>query len=311
MDKVPLILKNPPKTPDLVRNKDLVKDLFKRYLSSFKLRTRISQGIAVLGAKTPFAHAMLVGGVSTVIRADDIGFLYSLLRDIERFLRQYEKDILLLANNFKNLFEIGKGPGNYLSVSHLYTPGKVLINGKVEYLNVDNITKYNPRYGFIKVPRYKERVIEVSPLAECIIKRERKFFNILKKLNISYKKANSVMGRLIARYVDSYLAYKHANKLLENISTKKNNIYWKEPDDSYEGKGYGFVKSARGAIFHYVNIKESKIKRYLIISPSMWNFSPGGATEIALRNCPVESKDLVNIGRVIRSFDPCIACAVL
>ena len=78
LDKVPLILKNPPKTPDLVRNKDLVKDLFKRYLSSFKLRTRISQGIAVLGAKTPFAHAMLVGGVSTVIRADDIRiFIFS------------------------------------------------------------------------------------------------------------------------------------------------------------------------------------------------------------------------------------------
>jgi len=311
LDEVPLILKDSLKAPDLLKNKSIVKDLFKNYLNSFELRTRISQGIAILGAKTPFAHAMLVGGVSTALRTDDIGFLLSLLNDIEKFLKLYEEDILFLASNFKKLFEIGKGSGNYLSVSHLYTSGKVLVNGKEEDLNVSNITEKKPEYGFIKIPRYKGKVMEVGPLAECIIKKEKKFFKILKNLNVPYEKANSVMGRLIARYVDSYLAYKYAIKLLNDISAKKNNIYWKDPDDFYEGKGYGFVKSPRGALLHYISIKESKVKKYSIISPSMWNFSAGGAAEIALKNCPVESKDLVNVGRVIRSFDPCVACATL
>ncbi len=306
----PLFLQNPPKAPDLLRKKNIVKDFLKRYLDSFELRTRICQGIAILGAKTPFAHAILVGGVSTEIRTDDIGFLISLLNDIEKFLKQYKEDILFLAENFRHLFEIGKGPGNYLSVSHLYTPAKVLINGKEEDFDINNVTENEPEYGFIKVPRYKGEVVEVGPLAECIIRREKRFFNILDKLNISHEKANSLMGRLIARYVDSYLAYEYARKLVENILAKKDNIYWKDPDDFYEGEGYGFVKAPRGALLHYINIKESKVKKYSIISPSTWNFSAGGAVEIALRNCPVESEDLVNVGRIIRSFDPCTACSI-
>ncbi len=310
LENVPLFLKNPPKAPDLIRDKIVAKKFLKKYLDSFKLRTRVCQGIAILGAKTPFAHAILVGGVSTNIRTDDVGFFVSLLNDVKDFLEEYKKDILFLAENFKHLFDIGKGPGNYLSVPHLYVPGKVLINGKEEEFDVSYVTEDEPKYGFIKTPRYKGYVVETGPLAECILTKNKEFYDLLKKLNVPKEKANSLMGRLLARYVDSLMAYRYAKDLVDSILAKGNNIYWKDPKGLYEGEGYGFVKAPRGALIHYIKIQDSKVKKYSIISPSTWNFSAGGPVEIALKGCPVESEDLVNVGRIIRSFDPCTACSI-
>ncbi|HLP62629.1 MAG TPA: nickel-dependent hydrogenase large subunit, partial [Candidatus Deferrimicrobium sp.] len=53
------------------------------------------------------------------------------------------------------------------------------------------------------------------------------------------------------------------------------------------------------------------------VVPSTWNSSPldntgvHGPYEQALIGCPVpDINNPINVGRVIRSFDPCLACAV-
>ena len=80
--------------------------------------------------------------------------------------------------------------------------------------------------------------------------------------------------------------------------------------------GSGLVDTTRGALGHWLKIQNQKISFYQVITPSVWNLSshandgtPGTAeqaligTEIADENSPVE------IGRIIRSFDPCVSCA--
>ena len=83
-----------------------------------------------------------------------------------------------------------------------------------------------------------------------------------------------------------------------------------------ESKGFGYTEAPRGALCHWVRIKDRKIANYQIVVPSTWNASPKdgkgqpGAYEAALVGTPMaNSKMPVEILRTIHSFDPCLACA--
>ena len=67
----------------------------------------------------------------------------------------------------------------------------------------------------------------------------------------------------------------------------------------------------------WVKVKNKKIENYQAVVPSTWNASPRcenktrGQYEESLIGVPVPDPDNpINIVRVIRSFDPCLACAV-
>ena len=67
----------------------------------------------------------------------------------------------------------------------------------------------------------------------------------------------------------------------------------------------------------WINIKNKKIDNYQCVVPSTWNASPRcdkklrGQYEESLIGCPVPDPDNpINIVRIIRSFDPCLACAI-
>jgi hydrogenase large subunit len=84
-----------------------------------------------------------------------------------------------------------------------------------------------------------------------------------------------------------------------------------------EGTGYGLINAARGALGHWVEILDEKIHRYQIITPTAWNGSPRdsshlrGPWEEALIGTPVrDPENPVELGYVIRSFDPCLVCTV-
>jgi hydrogenase large subunit len=66
-----------------------------------------------------------------------------------------------------------------------------------------------------------------------------------------------------------------------------------------------------------VEIKEKKIANYQCVVPTTWNASPRddsgtpGAIEQALIGTKVkEEANPFEIVRIVRSFDPCLACAV-
>ena len=83
------------------------------------------------------------------------------------------------------------------------------------------------------------------------------------------------------------------------------------------GRGMGVWDAPRGALGHWVEIKDGRIQNYQLVVPSTWNASPRdskgvrGTYEQSLIGAPVPDADNpINIVRIIRSFDPCIACAV-
>jgi Ni,Fe-hydrogenase I large subunit len=77
------------------------------------------------------------------------------------------------------------------------------------------------------------------------------------------------------------------------------------------------TEAPRGALGHGISIDEYRISNYQCVVPTTWNCSPRdsrgrpGPVETALEGLEIkDATQPIEIGRVVRSFDPCIACAV-
>ena len=98
---------------------------------------------------------------------------------------------------------------------------------------------------------------------------------------------------------------------------------WSRHEIPPAGIGVGFWEAARGALAHWLTIDDRVIRNYQIITPSAFNASPRdpwgrpGPYEEAAMNTPIleewaREEDFVGVDlmRTIRSFDPCMPCAV-
>lgn len=133
----------------------------------------------------------------------------------------------------------------------------------------------------------------------------------------------STVGRTAARAVETELMadamMEWTDELLKNVTTGHLDT-WTEFDFdkvAKDAEGYGMAEAPRGALGHWVKIKDGKIENYQCIVPSTWNAGPRdakgrmGAYEASLVGTKVANPDQpLEILRTIHSFDPCIACAV-
>ncbi|MGD7566359.1 nickel-dependent hydrogenase large subunit, partial [Ralstonia pseudosolanacearum] len=83
-----------------------------------------------------------------------------------------------------------------------------------------------------------------------------------------------------------------------------------------EARGVGMTEAPRGALGHWIRIKDGRIENYQCVVPTTWNGSPRdvqgniGAFEASLMNTPMERPDEpVEVLRTLHSFDPCLACS--
>jgi len=177
-------------------------------------------------------------------------------------------------------------------------------------------------YSWIKSPRYAGEVYEAGPLARLMVsyaegKPEVKNLvaSALSQLNLKSEVMFSVLGRHLARALETKLiADSMTNWVLE---LKPDEPAYVNYDLPQEATGMGLTEAARGALGHWVEIKEGKITNYQVITPTSWNASPRddkgqlGPIEQAITGTKI--KDEANpfeIVRIVRSFDPCLACAV-
>jgi [NiFe] hydrogenase large subunit len=179
----------------------------------------------------------------------------------------------------------------------------------------------------MKAPRYEGQACEVGPLARVLVayakeKKEVKDVvdSVLKKLDIPATALFSTLGRTAARAVETLVIGEAMNgwigQLVENL--KKGDIMtcqsYTMPD---KARGYGLNDVARGALGHWIEIENKKIKNYQYVVPSTWNLGPRdekgnlGPVEEALIGTPVaDPKRPLEVLRTVHSFDPCIACGV-
>lgn len=174
--------------------------------------------------------------------------------------------------------------------------------------------------------------MEVGPLARMLVayasghKEVQAAVNgVLAKLNAPPTALFSTLGRIAARAIETQIM---AAKLSDWIADLHHHLgsgdlrthageKWDPDTWPKTAQGFGFHEAPRGALGHWVEIEDKKIKNYQCVVPSTWNAGPRdahgqrGAYESALLNTPIADPERpLEILRTVHSFDPCLACAV-
>jgi hydrogenase large subunit len=195
-----------------------------------------------------------------------------------------------------------------------------------EHLNVDG------KYSWLKTPRWKGHAMEVGPLARMLVgyasgnpEVKDAVTEALKTLKAPATVLFSTLGRTAARGIETKLiagwAGEFYGQLLSNIKNGDSRTFTKEKWEPstwpVSARGVGPSEAPRGALAHWIVIKDKRIENYQLVVPSTWNASPRDSNgerspyESALVGTPMhDSKLPLEILRTIHSFDPCLACAV-
>lgn len=315
------------------KNDILVKD----YFESLDISRSAHEMLAVLGGKVPHNHGVFVGGITTQATTDKIIKIKSILNSIYQFINdRMIPDVYTISEYYKDYFAIGRGYGNllsfgcfdgYMALGTLYVNPLVYAGGIIGPFNPDNITEkvdyawYEDKqstnkpleaepeadmskpgaYSWVKAPRYNNLPFETGPLARQWLSGE-------------YRNGISTMDRTIARVLEARKIASAMNTLLENLIPGVS--VQKEYSIPKASAGKGLIDTTRGALGHWLKINNQVISFYQIITPSAWNLSTRGndslrgTAEQALFGTMIQdTENPVELGRIIRSFDPCVSCA--
>ncbi len=186
------------------------------------------------------------------------------------------------------------------------------------------------KYSWIKSPIYDDKRVEVGPLARMVVgfaKKDKRITEyvtkFLKNGNLPAKVLFSTVGRTAARAIETEIMadimLEWTDELAKNVASGDLSTWTEFDFDSVskDAKGYGLEEAPRGALGHWVKIKNGKVENYQAVVPSTWNAAPRdyknrmGAYEASLIGTKVaKPEEPLEILRTIHSFDPCIACAV-
>ncbi|HUI08925.1 MAG TPA: nickel-dependent hydrogenase large subunit [Bacteroidota bacterium] len=188
------------------------------------------------------------------------------------------------------------------------------------------------KYSWLKTPRWKGHPMEVGPLARLLVayasgrqEVREAVDGALKALNVPVAALFSTLGRTAARGIETQLIARWSKEfygqLLTNIKNgdtrTSDSTHWDPETWPKEARGVGMSEAPRGALAHWIVIKEKKIDNYQLVVPSTWNASPRdpngerSAYEASLIGTPVNDPEKpLEVLRTIHSFDPCLACAV-
>jgi hydrogenase large subunit len=188
-------------------------------------------------------------------------------------------------------------------------------------------------YSWLKSPRWRGKPMEVGPLARVLTlyakghEQTRELVDMtLKQLDVPVRALFSTLGRTAARTLETKVIADTMQTWYDNLvaniqsgdTTTFNEAYWDPSTWPAEARGVGFMEAPRGALAHWIVIKNGKIDNYQAVVPSTWNAGPRdpegqpGPYEAALQDNHElhDPEQPVEILRTIHSFDPCIACAV-
>ena len=309
------------------------------YLQAVSMRRLAHEMGAIYGGKLPHTPAFIPGGFTAIPDATTKASFAVYLQQLLDFIRGvYIPDVELLASLHDDYLSIGRGYGNLLSfgtfrLSDADPTAKLLRAGRVasgspavQPVDIAQVSEHvayswyedrtnnkppsagetepiNPKgdaYSWLKAPRYGGVNYEVGPLARMTV-------------NGDYANGVSVMDRHLARAHE-------AQKIAEAMQGWLNDLPAGQvpvpPLTWSDTTAAGLTEAPRGALGHWLEVANRKIRRYQVVTPTCWNCSPRdtagnrGPMEQGLIGTPVARVDQpIEVLRVIHSFDPCLDCA--
>jgi [NiFe] hydrogenase large subunit/hydrogenase large subunit len=195
-----------------------------------------------------------------------------------------------------------------------------------ERLDVDG------KYSWLKSPRYDGEPMEVGPLSRMLIayasghpRVQELVGGALGQLGVGPEALFSTLGRVAARGIETLVLAEKMEGWLDELTDNMgrgdlrihDNSKWEPETWPAECSGGGFHEAPRGALGHWVHIRNGEIANYQCVVPSTWNAGPRdalgqrGPYEEALIGNPVaDPEQPIEILRTVHSFDPCMACGV-
>jgi len=325
------------------------------YIQALDIRRKTHEMLTIFGGKMPHNVGIVAGGVTEKPTEDKIASFLWRLNEIRNFIdNAYLPDVIAVAKTYSDYFQIGKGCGNLLTYGGFELAKDTLFKSgvcdglKLGDLNPDDITEdvkhswyadsttgkkpsegeTSPEpskksgYSFLKSPRYRGKVYELGPLAHMVIgylKNEPGVNVLVDKVLTEFDAGPealfSVLGRHAARALEcKVVADAMADWVLELKPGEPVYANYEIPEES---QGAGLTDAPRGSLGHWISIKNKKIERYQIITPTAWNGSPKddqgqpGPIEQAIIGTKIKDKDNpFEVVRIVRAFDPCLACSV-
>ncbi|UCC67782.1 MAG: nickel-dependent hydrogenase large subunit [Armatimonadota bacterium] len=177
-------------------------------------------------------------------------------------------------------------------------------------------------YSWIKAPRYEGEPYEVGPLARLLVAYARgdrgargEVEGVLSRLDAKPEALFSVLGRHAARALEAKRVAEAMVGWAMELRPGEPVCEWREPPEA--GRGMGVTEAPRGSVGHWAEIEGGKLVRYQLVVPTTWNASPQddegkpGPMEQALVGTRIrDAENPFEVVRIVRSFDPCLACSV-
>ncbi len=339
-----------------IKDVDTNIDAIAGYVKALEMRMKAHKMVAAIGGRAPHAIGLVPGGVTQVPTRAMIKEYKKHISELEDFISDvYMNHVIAVAKTFKDYFAIGAYT-NMLSYglfeedadekkyflqrgvscdTRLETFDAEKIREQVKYARYSSGSNLHPyqgqtepqpgkggAYTWLKAPRYEGKPMEVGPLARVIISYlsgnaavKKEVDALLKVFNADINAAFSVLGRHAARAIECKLIAAEMPRWIDELEVNgKPRSTFDIPDS---GEGMGLTEAPRGALGHWIVMKDRKIANYQAVVPTTWFCGPRGddgvkgPIEQALIGTPIsDPKNPIEAARVVRSFDPCIACAV-
>jgi F420-non-reducing hydrogenase large subunit len=295
------------------------------------LRVRKAGTDLITLAGGQFIHPIkaVVGGVTSGIGAEDAAKMHA----------QLEKALELACDLFDFYWEASLALGERLGtwgddapayyIAALGGRSENYFSEMISVLDPDGIIcdSFHPReirehltfeetdYSYAGCSSYKGEMIRANSLARVNMGEPsglKHTDQYLKRFRDTFgNPAHAIMLFDLARGVELVYSLERAMAILEEPLDNEDTDVPYTPRD---GDGYGVVEAPRGPLVHHYHIEKELITQAEFIIPTVHNVR---AIERALR---VAAERYINadrvdmeleraVGRVVRSFDPCIACA--
>ena len=339
-----------------IKDLDLNIAAISHYLQALDIRMKAHRMVTAFGGRMPHAISMVPGGITQVPTRSLIREFKKNLKEVEKFVNDvYIKDVIAVAKAYSDYFKLGAFTNllsygvfdeddsgkKYTLQRGVYTGGKMesfdstLIREHVRYARYNSGSSLHPykgetnpdphkggAYTWLKAPRYNGQPYEVGVLARTMVSYlsgnqavKKEVDALLRIFNADISAVFSVLGRHAGRAIESKILCQRCHEWLDDLDVNGS------PRNSYEvpdtGEGEGLTEAARGALGHWIVVRDRKIANYQCVVPTTWFCSPRddngvpGPVEQALIGTPIsDPKNPIEAARVVRSFDPCIACAV-
>lgn len=166
-------------------------------------------------------------------------------------------------------------------------------------------------YSWNKAPRLAGEVVETGAIARQLTAAQPLVRDAVAR------HGGTVYTRVLARLIELARVLPMMERWLQALSPGEPYCV-PAPAHWPDGLGVGLGEAARGALGHWIEVRQGRLANYQIVAPTSWNFSPRdaagtpGALEQALQGAPVAAGERtpVAVQHIVRSFDPCMVCTV-